>query len=101
MSGVWSSTPPWSDFELARHVRDGLLGEKLVGIALAVQAGHHAVADELVVARALHRGHVLDAGLRVRHDAQRDQRGGGEQRGGDGAMDDIEVRTVRGIHRVW
>jgi hypothetical protein len=71
------------DAELARHVGDGLLRELLVGIALAVEAGDDAVADQLIVARAADRRHVLDARLRLGEDGQDHQRDDNQQRVGD------------------
>jgi hypothetical protein len=81
------------DAEAAGQVRDGLLGELLVGIANAIETGNDAVADELVLARPFDRGDVLDPRLRPRERGAEDEQNDG--------WNEARVKTVRGIHKVW
>ena len=91
MSAVTMTAATFLVFRSVRADRDAVALEDVgddvqgaVGVAVAVprQAGHHAVADQLVVAAALDHGDVLDAGRpRGAGDA------GGEEEAEGGALE--------------
>ncbi len=87
--------------EAADEVGDRLLGELLVGVALTVEAGDDAVADQLIVAGAFDGGDILDAGLCPGEDHDGQQAEEDQQGGGDQPVQIADVKRVKGIHIVW